>query len=381
MNTQVLEMKRGGDVEQPRPLELGLVVPVLNEVDNIAPLVERLAMALIGIEYELIFVDDGSRDGTPARIEALALHDRRVRLIRRHGRRGLSSAVVEGMCATVAPVVAVIDGDLQHDESVLPRLIEPLLEDKAELAVGTRYDESGQGSVGEWDARRVSISRFATKLASPVMKTRLSDPMSGFFAIRRDTLLEIVPNLSTVGYKLLLDIVASAGRPLKLVEIPYTFGVRVAGESKLDSAVVLEYIELLLEKMVGRWVPPKLILFSAVGATGVIVHMSVLALMTLLAGYGFTIAQAAAVGVAMVYNFTINNLTTYRDRRLTGLAWFKGLASFVLLCSLGGFANVGVGSIVFEQTHGMWWLGGLAGIAVGTVWNFVATSWLTWRKK
>lgn len=359
-------------------LALAVVVPVLNEAANVAPLRMRLSAALADLPHEVIFVDDGSADGTQDAIEMLARSDRSTRLIRRHGRRGLSSAVVEGMCATVAPIVAVIDGDLQHDETILPALYRAIAEGGAELAVGTRY--AGGGSTGDWDESRAAVSRFATRLAAPVMKTHLTDPMSGFFAIRRDVLLDVVPRLSLVGYKLLLDIVASAGRELRLAEIPYTFAQRTAGESKLDSAVAMDYIELLVEKTVGRWIPAKLVLFSAVGSTGVLVHMAVLALLGLL-GAGFTAAQAGAVATAMVYNFTLNNRLTYRDRRLTGPAWWTGLLSFMILCSIGAFANVGVGSFIFDATGGGWVLGGLAGIAVGTVWNFVATSWLTWRKR
>ncbi|WJY18107.1 glycosyltransferase family 2 protein [Alteriqipengyuania flavescens] len=359
-------------------LALAVVVPVLNEAANVAQLRTRLAAALAEIPHEVIFVDDGSTDGTQGVVEALALGDPSTRLIRRHGRRGLSSAVVEGMCATVAPVVAVIDGDLQHDETILPALYRAIATDGAELAVGTRYGAGG--STGAWDPRRAAISRYATRLAAVVMKTRLSDPLSGFFAIRRDVLLGLVPRLSLVGYKLLLDIVASAGRPLDLAEVPYTFAERSAGESKLDSAVAMDYVELLVEKTVGRWIPAKLVLFSAVGSTGVIVHMAVLALLGLL-GADFTAAQAGAVGVAMIYNFTLNNRLTYRDRRLTGAAWWTGLASFIVLCSIGAFANVGVGSFIYDLSGGGWVLGGLAGIAVGTVWNFVATSWLTWRRR
>ncbi len=360
-------------------LQFAVIVPVLNERANIRPLLQKLDHALEGIGHEIIFVDDGSIDGTQQEIEEIALSDRRVRLICRYRRRGLSSAVVEGMCASVAPVVAVIDGDMQHDETVLPLMYRAIVDGDAELTVGTRYIEGG--SVGEWDERRVSISRLATRIAAPVMKTPLSDPMSGFFAIRRDVMLPLVNRLSTVGYKILLDIVASAERPLRTVELPYRFGLRVAGESKLDSAVVLEYIELILDKLIGRVVPPKLILFGAVGGLGAFVHMAVLTLAFVLAGLPFMTAQACAVAVAMVFNFTLNNSITYRDRRLKGAAWVKGLASFSLLCSLGAVANVGVASIFYQREGGFWWLAGLAGIVVGSVWNFVATNWLTWRRR
>jgi len=362
-----------------RALDLAVVIPVLNERENVRPMLERLNNALSGLQHEVIFVDDGSTDGTAAEIEAIAHYDRRVRLIRRYGRRGLSSAVVEGMCSSVAQVLAVIDGDLQHDETILPQMLEAILAAGHEMAIGTRY--AAGGSVGEWDRGRVSISRFATRLAAPIMKTPVSDPMSGFFAIRRDVLLEIVPRLSTVGYKLLLDIVASAPRRLDAVEIPYRFRTRTSGESKLDSAVVLEYLELLLEKMIGRWIPPKLILFGAIGAAGAVVQLTVLGIAHEIAGIGFAHAEIVAVGMAMLFNYTLNNILTYRDRRLAGLRWFRGLVSFVLVCSFGAIANVGIGTLLYGQRGERWWLAGLLGIAVGSVWNYVATKWLTWRSR
>lgn len=359
------------------PLDVSVVIPTLNEVGNIQPLLERLGVALVGLEWEAIFVDDGSTDGTPEELTKIAQYDRRVRMIRRVGRRGLSSAVVEGALASTTPIIAVIDADLQHDERILPQMIAKIRDENAELAVGTRY--SAGGSTGEWDEKRLKISRFATALASPVMKTPLSDPMSGFFAVRRDVLLEAAPKLSSVGYKILLDIVASAPRKLTVAEVPYTFGVRQHGESKLDDMVALEYLELLLDKMVGRYVPVKLIQFGAVGLLGVLVHLSLLFFAFDAAGVAFATAQAFAVIGAMTFNFALNNKFTYRDRQLKGAAWFKGLISFYLVCALGAVANVGIGSLVFEQWHEVA-IAGIAGAIVGSVWNYVASSWLTWRR-
>lgn len=359
------------------PLDVTVVVPTLNEVDNIQPLLDRLEAALVAVEWEAIFVDDGSTDGTPELLTKIAQYDRRVRLIRRVGRRGLSSAVVEGALASTTPFVAVIDADLQHDERILPQLVAKIRDEGAELAVGTRYSDGG--STGAWDKKRLKISRFATALAGPVMKTRLSDPMSGFFAVRRDVLLEAAPKLSSIGYKILLDIVASAPRTLRVAEVPYTFGVRQHGESKLDDMVALEYLELLLDKMVGRFVPVKLIQFGAVGMIGVIVHLALLFLAFDAFGVNFAAAQAFAVVGAMTFNFALNNKFTYRDRQLKGAAWFRGLISFYLVCALGAVANVGIGSLVFEQWHEVA-IAGIAGAIVGSVWNYVASSWLTWRK-
>jgi len=364
-------------VAQETPLELCVVIPTLNEAGNVEPLLEKLGIALAGIEWEAIFVDDGSTDGTPEILTRIAQSDRRVRMIRRIGRRGLSSAVVEGALASTTPVIAVIDADLQHDEQILPDLYRAIAGGH-ELAIGTRY--ASNGSTGDWDESRLKISRFATALASPIMKTQLSDPMSGLFAVRRDVLLEAAPRLSNVGYKILLDLVASAQRPLKVAEVGYVFGTRQHGESKLDEMVALEYIELLLDKTVGRLVPVKLVQFGAVGILGVGVHLLLLDLALNAIGLTFSWSQATAVIGAMTFNFALNNRFTYRDRQLKGLAWIGGLLSFYLVCSLGAVANVGIGSLVYEQFHG-WWIAGIAGAIVGSVWNYVASGWLTWTRR
>jgi len=360
------------------PLALTVVIPTFNEVGNVETLLGRIGLALAGIEWEAIFVDDGSKDGTAELVTEIAQADRRVRLIRRIGRRGLSSAVVEGALASTAPVVAVIDADLQHDEKILPDLYRAIADNDHELAAATRY--AGNGSTGEWDSGRLKISRFATALAAPIMKTELSDPMSGFFAIRRDILLEAAPRLSSVGYKILLDLVASAPRPLRVAEVGYTFGVRHSGTSKLDQMVALEYLELLLDKTVGRFVPVKLIQFGAVGMIGVAVHLLLLDALLTFAGAPFAWAQAGAVIGAMTFNFALNNRFTYRDRQLKGWAWVTGLLSFWLVCSFGAVANVGIGALVYAQLP-QWWVAGIAGAVVGSVWNYVASGWLTWARR
>ena len=360
------------------PLELTVVIPTLNEVGNVEPLLERIGLALAGVEWEAMFVDDGSTDGTAELITRLAQSERRIRLIRRIGRRGLSSAVVEGALASTCPVIAVIDADLQHDETILPELYRAIEDGGHELAIGTRYCQGG--STGDWDEGRRKISRFATRLAAPIMKTPLTDPMSGFFAVRRDALLAAAPNLSSVGYKILLDLVASHPRPLRVAEVGYTFGVRTSGASKLDQMVALEYLELLLDKTIGRFIPVKLVQFGAIGTIGVGVHLALLYLLLGAAGTGFSVAQAGAVIGAMTFNFALNNRFTYRDRQLKGAAWITGLLSFYLVCSLGAVANVGIGSLVYDRLP-EWWLAGIAGAIVGSVWNYVASGWLTWTRR
>ncbi len=358
--------------------ELAVVIPTFNERDNVIPLLEKVGAALPGVIWEAVFVDDDSKDGTPAVIAERARIDPRVRILRRIGRRGLSSAVVEGILSTSTPYVAVIDADMQHDERLLGEMLASLRAGEADLAVGTRY--SGGGGVGEWDARRKTISRVATRLSALVVKADLSDPMSGFFMIRRETFEDSVRRLSTQGYKILLDIVASAPEPLRIKEFPYVFRLRQHGESKLDALVSLEYLLLLLDKMVGQWVPARFVLFMGIGGLGVFVHMAVLTALLKAQGLTFIVAQGAATMVAMSFNFFLNNALTYRDKRLKGF-WplLRGLLSFYLVCSVGAVSNVGIANFLFSHSYS-WYVSGIAGILVGAVWNYAASSVFTWRK-
>jgi len=364
--------------EQAWPLEVTLVVPTLNERGNIEPFLAAIEKALRGLRWELIFVDDASSDGTPDRVYEIAQLDRRIRLIRRFGRRGLASAVVEGALASTTPVIAVMDADMQHDETIIPRLVRPLLSDEADVAIGSRYVEGG--STDGWAKDRVRMSRAATWAAAFLLGAKCSDPMSGLFAVRRETLLAACPRMSSIGYKILVDILASSPVTPRIIEVPYRFGRRLSGESKLDHAVELEYLELLIDKLFGRWIPPKLLMFGAVGALGVLVHLGLLDLALKALQQPFATAQTIAVIGAMTFNFAFNNVFTYRDRQLKGWRLLRGLLTFYLVCSVGAIGNVGVGALVYRQSS-TWWLAGFAGAIVGSVWNFVGSSWLTWSRR
>lgn len=360
---------------------LAVVVPTFNEADNVRALVDALDAALLGAldgdAYEIIFVDDWSTDGTPEAVAAIARDRGDVRLLRRFGRRGLSSAVIEGVLATTAPIVAVIDGDLQHDESILPALYAAVARDGAELAIGTRYAPGG--SVGSWTAGRRRISAIATRVSGAVIGAKVSDPMSGFFVVRQATVIALLPRLSVMGFKILLDLLVSAPVALKVAEVPYRFRDRVAGASKLDTATALEFLLLLIDKLLRGRVSPRLVLFAAVGGFGVLVHLALLRGF-LAAEAEFRSAQALAVAITIAVNFAFNNQLTFRDRRLRGWAAARGLLSFYLVCGLGAIANVGVGSLVYASDH-RWWLAGIAGAVVGSIWNYAASSVLTWNRR
>lgn len=359
--------------------ELGVVIPTYQEADNVAELVRRIDAVLDGIAWELIFVDDDSPDGTADRVRELARLDPRVRVLQRVGRRGLSSACIEGMLATSAPFVAVMDGDLQHDESLLPRMLQTLETEDLEIVVGSRYVDGG--GLGEWEPRRRAMSRLATRIGQLLIRADLKDPMSGFFMVRTDVLRACVRRLSGVGFKILLDIFSATERPLRFREIPITFRQRQAGASKLDHAVLWEYLLMLTQKLVGPLIPVRFIAFSMIGGIGVIVHMAVLWPILRLAGEdAFVFGQSAAALVAMTSNFFFNNVITYRDMRLRGRQLIWGWLSFVAACSVGALANVGIASYLFVSGSSGWLLSALAGILVGAVWNYAVTAVYTWRR-
>ena len=362
------------------PLELAVVVPTFNESANVPLLVAKLDTALAGRGWEVIFVDDDSPDGTASVARKLARSDPRVRVIQRIGRRGLSSACIEGMCATAAPIVAVIDGDLQHDETLLPRMADALAADAGlDLVIGSRFVEGG--GLGDWDKDRVAKSAFATRISRKVLKADLSDPMSGFFMIRADIVRALVPSLSAIGFKILLDIMTTSPRPLVFKEMAYVFRTRAVGESKLDHVVAMEFLIALYDRMFGKVIPVRFVMFSAIGALGAAVHMSVLWMFFRGLEASFLASTILATAFAMTFNFFLNNALTYRDRRLKGArALLDGWVSFCLVCSVGAAANVGVAEFLYQAQEGYWALSALAGIAVAAVWNFALSSRFTWGR-
>jgi dolichol-phosphate mannosyltransferase len=361
------------------PAQLAIIVPTFNERQNVGLLVDLVDKALPGVPWEIVFVDDNSPDGTSEAVRELSQGNLRVRVVQRVGRRGLSSACVEGILATSAPYVAIMDADLQHDETILKTMFERIGQGDVDLVVGSRYVEGG--SMGEWSKSRQRMSQFATALALKLTKTPISDPMSGFMMMRRDAFMRSLPHLSTIGFKILLDVAASAPTPLRVAEVPYTFRTRQFGESKLDSMVLWEYVQLLLDKMVGHFIPVRFLSFAMVGGLGVFVHFAVLT--ALFKGFltSFATAQTAATLVAITSNYLLNNMFTYRDQRLKGWSMVRGWVTFNLVCAFGAAANVGVADWLFEKNTVYWALSALAGIMVSVVWNYVMSAFFTWKKK
>jgi dolichol-phosphate mannosyltransferase len=369
------------------PLELAVVLPTYNERGNVRAVVAKIGQALEGIAWEVIFVDDDSRDGTADEAREISRRDPRIRVLQRIGRRGLASAAIEGMCATAAPVVAVMDADLQHDPAILPAMLAAIASGECDLAVASRFVEGA--STAEWNRPdREKASALANKLARKVTGVELSDPMSGFFMLRAETLRKDAHRLSGIGFKILLDILATVETPLRVREFPLRFAARTEGESKLDRTVVFEFLVGLYDKWLGRIIPTRFALFGTIGAAGVVVHMAVLsAFLTLFGGdfeqhlvSTFEVGQTLAALVAMTFNFVLNNALTYADQRLTG-TWplVKGWLKFGMTCSVGLLANVGVAAVLVRMGFHTY-PAALAGIVIGSVWNYALSSKFVWGR-
>jgi dolichol-phosphate mannosyltransferase len=358
---------------------LSVIVPCFNERPNVAPMIAKLDAALTGTPWEVIYVDDNSPDGTAQEVRQIARQDPRVRCIRRIGRRGLASAVIEGALSSSADYVAVIDGDLQHDETRLPVMLSALQGGGYDLAVASRYVEGGDsaGLPSKW---RHMLSDGGIRLAQTFLPVRLSDPMSGFFMLPRPLFEQLARGLNGQGFKILLDLVLSSTAPLRVLELPARFRERAAGQSKMDALVIVQFAGLLLDKVFGGVLPLRFFSFALVGALGVIIHLAVLATMRHTTSLGFEAEQAVATLAAMVFNFQLNNSITYRDQRLRGPGLWRGLLLFMVVCGFGAIANVGIAQVLYER-HTTWSVAGGIGALIGVVWNYAVSATLVWRSR
>jgi len=358
---------------------LSVIVPTYREAANVPVLFERLKTALAGLPWEMVVVDDDSPDGTADVAYAIARQDPRLRCLRRVNRLGLAGAVIEGWLSSSADYVAVIDGDLQHDEKILPQMYAALVAGQGDLAVGTRVADATAPK--GFSPARQKLSQLGAWFFRRLAGASVGDPMSGFFMIRRDLVARLAARLSPDGFKILVDVVLSAGGQLKVVEVPYVFRPRQAGESKLSPLVGLDFLGLVAHHATGGLLPIRFVLFALIGGIGLVVHLIVLT--TLVEALGlddFAAGQIAATVVAMGSNFLLNNEITYRAYRYRGAGMIGGFLLFALLCSVGAIANVDIASWLLRGKS-VWWLAGLAGALVSVVWNYAASATFVWRRR
>lgn len=361
---------------QPKP-HLSVIVPTYCEAENVPRLFAKLTQSLKDYPWDMIIVDDNSPDETYNVAFTLARTHPNVRCLRRIHRSGLAGAVIEGWLSTSADFVAVIDGDLQHDESLLPIMYTALLNGEADLAIGTRIADPTQAQ--GLSPLRQRLSNLGKWVFARIAGIHIEDPMSGFFMIKRSIIAQSVENLSPDGFKILVDLLLTTGFRLKIAEIPYVFRPREVGKSKLSPLVGIDFLGLVAHHASKGLLPTRFVLFALIGGVGLGVHLSLLTWL-INSGYDFTTSQTYATLAAMISNFILNNEITYRATQYRGLSQITGFLLFATLCSVGAIANVNLAHVLYNWRHG-WELAGLAGACIGVVWNYAASTTFVWRKR
>jgi dolichol-phosphate mannosyltransferase len=358
---------------------LSIVLPTYNERDNVTPIAEQLLGLGNLYNLEIIFVDDDSQDGTADVVRYLAHIHPEVRLIRRVGRAGLSSAIKEGILDATGDLVVVMDCDGQHEPATVLDALQRLRETGADLLIGSRFHPEAR--IRGLSAKRERNSIWANAVARFSLPgyRQLTDYMSGFFVCRLQSVLPYVRQIDVNGFKFLYELLALSGGRLRVGEVPLQFQPRISGESKLNLAVVWDLGISILHTLLLRSVPRRAISFALVGATGIATHFSIYYLSRHFFGASFESAQIFAVVSAATTNFLINNILTFRNQQLRGFPLLVGLLRFLLVTSMGMFANVGVSSALYHRSSGQPILAMFAGIAVDFVWKYAASSKFVWN--
>ena len=369
-----------------RPLRLSVIVPTYEESDNIAELLRRLVAVLdraVPHDYELIVVDDGSIDRTWELALRVAAEFPQIRVLCRHYERGLATAVVRGWQVAQGDVLAVIDGDGQHDEAILPQLLERV-ETGADFAIASR-NEAG-GGVSDWNVLRRLASRGAQLVGLAILPTvvgRVSDPLSGFFAVRRSAIAG--RPLDPLGYKIAIEVL-SRGAIATVAAVPYEFRERQGGETKVTWRHGVDYLHHLLRLRLARSQSRRFLRFAIVGFSGVFVDMAVLYLLSdpSTLAWGLTRSKAIAAEIAIINNFLWNDAWTFGDlsrqqrgnrQRLERFFKFNGV------CLLGLALNVMILNLLFNIIfdHQSRYLANAIAIALVTFWNFWLNTKFSWR--
>lgn len=363
--------------------ELTVIVPTLNESGNVSLLYSKIANTLKGSNFAVLFVDDDSQDGTINEINTLIAKHNNVQLIRRINRRGISSAFIEGVFSSSSKYIAIIDADLQHEESLLSEMLYKLKTQKLDIIIASRFKDLSDRKVVGLSGAREQMSRFGNALCGLVSGAHLTDPLTGFFMIRKPLMDKIIYKLSGVGFKIMLDIFATCKNEkikLRFQEIHMNFRKRNKGKSKLDIVILYEFALLIFDKLFGKFIPIRFVLFLIVGLTGLCIHTAILSALMNFSNASFYISQLISTIIAMTSNFFVNNSFTYRDKRLKGTSQLvKGLLSFYLACSFGAFINVTTANFLYDKKI-YWLLSGVIGSIIGATWNYGISSYFTWGK-
>jgi dolichol-phosphate mannosyltransferase len=354
---------------------ISIIIPTYNERDNIITLVKRIAQALSNYEYEIVFIDDNSSDGTAELAESLS-PEYPVKVIVRKNKRGLASAVVDGLGYVKSEVIGVMDADLQHPPEVIPYLAKELVTG-ADVAIASRYVKDG-GCQG-WGLTRRIISKGAIFLSHLLLPStrKVKDPASGFFMLNRSVVANA--KLRPTGYKILLEILME-GEYQNVAEVGYIFTTRSSGESKLNARQQIDYLKHIYSLMRRTGELLRFIKFCLVGISGILVNMGLLWLLTEVAGLFYLLSAAISIETSIVSNFILNDFFTFPDRRLPGAkSFFLRLVKYNLLCVAGLGVNMGVLWLLTDVLGIYYLLSQLVGIAAATLWNYILSTWWAWK--
>ncbi|TGK05620.1 glycosyltransferase family 2 protein [Leptospira langatensis] len=377
---------------------VSVILPTYNESENLPIAADRISKSLSGFKHEIIVVDDDSPDHTWEIAENLQETIPQLRVIRRLTGKGLSSAVLTGMGAAEGEVFVVMDSDLQHDEKILPEMIRSFYERDVDLCLGTRYAKGG--STGKWSWARIGISRFANFLAKRLLGLPVSDPMSGYFGIKRSVYSETVNEINPRGFKILLEFLGRSKEELKIEEIPYTFQTRVHGKTKLNNSVIKNFFLAVLDIRFGKWISPTFLLYCIVGATGVIVNLlgfllgEALDFPELISGYSIldpvSLSVLFGIELSIVSNFLLNNYFTFYERRYSdwklpfGFALFHSVSLFGILVQILSFHFIYqsfLSEIKVVNAFTLKFASDILSILIAMLSNYFLNSNLTWSRR
>ena len=359
---------------------VSIILPTYNEFENIRPLIKRLLQIEEKYELELLIIDDDSTDGTTDLVKKLAQEESRIRIIHRVGRSGLASAIKEGLLDATGDIAVVMDSDGQHDPLAISQAISLLKSNKLDIVAGSRFLRDSE--ILGLSQRRTGGSSLANKLARFSLSKQyqhLTDYMSGFMVFKMHRCMPSIYKVDVNGFKFFYELLSISRGRFNIEEIPLNFLPRNYGSSKLDLSILWDFVISLVHTFSFRVIPRRAISFGLVGATGMVVQLTVTKILMGLLLLEFQTALPVGVVAAATSNYLINNALTFRSQRLNGRLLIKGLLKFLLVASLPVLANVGLATSFYRLVASDPFLAQLAGIIVVFVWNYAASSRFVWN--
>ncbi len=360
---------------------ISIVIPTFNEVENIIPLLKKLTLIVNNFEYEIIVVDDDSPDGTSNAVNKYMQFNKKIKLITRIGRSGLSSAIKEGLIFAQGKYLLVLDGDGQHHPSFILNMLEAIKKDKSDIVIGSRFLNTSklEGLSNE----RSLGSKIANKMARISLHknySKLTDYLSGCFCVEKEITKKFIRKIEVNGFKFLYELLSLSKGELAVNEVPLIFKERRFGNSKLDIAIVWDFLISIIHNLTLRILPRRAISFGLVGISGVFVQLFITSFLVEIFRIDFYNALPFAVIFAATSNFLINNQVTFRSDRLKDLALLIGLLKFLIVASLPIIANVGITTAFYKYITADTLIAQIAGIGIVYAWNYLASSSFVWKK-